>query len=54
VASRSSVSPEIVQPTGDLHRTIRQAVGEVAKLVFGNSADLDPGDGMFDTDPDAG
>ena len=47
MASRSAVSPEIVQPTRDLHRTIRQAFGEVAKLIFGNPTDLDPGDGMF-------
>jgi hypothetical protein len=47
VASRSAFSPEIVQATGDLQRTIRQAFGEVAKLIFGNATDLDPGDGMF-------
>ena len=51
MASRSALGSEIVQPASDLHSAIRHSVGEVAKLIFGNATDLDPGNGMFDTDP---
>jgi len=47
VASRSARNSEIVQPTGDLHGLIRRSICEVAKLIFGNPTDLDPGDGML-------
>jgi hypothetical protein len=53
VATRSAHSAKIVQTTGDLHGLIRRSVCEVAKLIFGNPTDLDPGDGMLHphTDP---
>jgi hypothetical protein len=38
---------QIVEPTGDVHDAIRQAIRGVAELVFGNPTDLDPSDRML-------
>jgi hypothetical protein len=51
MASRSALASEIVQPTGNLHGSIRHSVGEVAEVIFGNATDLDPGNSMLDADP---
>ena len=48
-----SGSAEIVQASGDAHRQIRKAIGQIAEHIFGDATDLDPGNGMFHAHPHA-
>lgn len=49
----SASDAEVVKATSDVHGKVRETWSDVAELVFDDTADLDPGGGMFDahTDP---
>lgn len=53
MASSAAGYPQIVQAASQGQRNIRQAIQQIAKLVFGNATDLDPSNDMFHAHPDA-
>ncbi len=45
---------QVMQPAGDHHDEIGQPILRIAELVFGNPADFNAGNGMFNAYPRAG
>ena len=54
MTSRSALNAQVVQTTSDVHNRIRESLGRVPKLVFGNATNLDPGNRMLYTHPHPG
>ncbi len=52
MAVSSACDAEVMETTGDIHGRIRETLSSVAELVFDDAADLNPGDGMLDTNAD--
>jgi len=42
-----------MKTTGNFHDSVRQSICGVAELIFGNPADLDPGNRVFDPNADS-
>lgn len=47
MATSPAQAAQIVQTAGDFHNDIRQAVGGVAELIFGNATDFHSRNGML-------
>ena len=54
MAEAASSAAEIVQASGQAHGQIGRTVGQIAEDLFGDAANLNPGNGMFGAHPHAG